>query len=160
MYRLALASARPRAITVRSAVATARVLCVGKARSGEREEPHGDARRREASGASPGNIPAPRVRYDLPGLGRAAVRARDRRRDVGLPDEATAARVLRAVVRTPRSAKAPLVGQVVLALRSGLGLRHRGGGRLAPEEGPTTRRATAVARFALSIGSDAHVVYL
>src|SRR3954447_8280179 len=153
MYRLALASARPRAITVRSAVATARVLCVGKARSGEREEPHGEAKRRSSSGASPGMIPAPGVGYDLPGLGRAAVRARDRRRDVGLPDEATAARVLRAVGRSPRSAEAPLVGQVVL--RFGRGLRHRGG-RLATKEGPTTGRATAVARFALSIGSDAH----
>src|SRR3954468_8399599 len=95
------------------------------------------------------------VGYDLPGLGRAAVRARDRRRDVGLPDEATPARVLRTVVRTPRSAEAPLVCQVVLAPGGGLGLRHRSGGRLAPEEGPTTGRATAVARFALSIGSDA-----
>src|SRR4051794_31848912 len=105
-------------------------------------------------------FPAPGVGDDLPGLGGAAVRARDRRRDVGLPDEATSARVLRAVVRAPRSAEAPLVGQVVLGPGCGLGLRHRGGGRLAPEEGPTTRRATAVARFALSIGSDAHVVYL
>src|SRR3954468_13378320 len=95
------------------------------------------------------------VGYDLPGLGRAAVRARDRRRDVGLPDEATPARVLRAVVRAPRSAEAPLVGQVVLGAGGELGVRH-GGGRLAPEDGPATRRATAVARIALSIGSDAH----
>ena len=76
-------------------------------------------------------------------------------RDVGLPDEATAARVLRAVVRAPRSAEAPLVRQVVLGFGGGLGLRHRGG-LLATKEGPATSRATAVARFALSIGSDAH----
>src|SRR3954451_1045801 len=102
--------------------------------------------------------PAPGVGDDLPGLGGAAVRARDRRRDVGLPDETTPERVLRAVVPAPRSAEAPLVGEVVVLLGGGLGLRH-GGGRLAPEKGPATGRATAVARFALSIGSDAHVVY-
>src|SRR4051794_41862523 len=73
-------------------------------------------------------FPAPGVGDDLPGLGGAAVRARDRRRDVGLPDEATPARVLRTVVRTPRSAEAPLVCQVVLAPGGGLGLRHRSGG--------------------------------
>src|SRR3954462_1479380 len=99
-------------------------------------------------------FPAPGVGDDLPGLGRAAVRARDRRRDVGLPDEATPARVLRAVVRAPRSAEAPLVRQVVRGFGGGLGLHHRGG-LLATKEGPATGGATAVARIALSIGSDA-----
>jgi len=87
------------------------------------------------------------------------MRARDRRRDVGLPDEATPARVLRAVVRAPRSAETPLVEELVLPFGGegfGRGLRHIRGGRLAPEEGSTTRRATAVARIALSIDSDAH----
>src|SRR5690242_21651729 len=130
-------------MTVRSAVATGRLL-----RSG----------RGGASGASPGSSTAPAGGRSLPGLGRAAVRARDRRRDVGLPDEATPARVLRTVVRTPRSAKAPLVEKLVL--RAGgagfrVGLCHLGGRRLTPEGGLPTKRATAVARFALSI-SDAH----
>ena len=75
--------------------------------------------------------------------------------------EATPARVLRAVIRTPRSAKAPLVEEIVL--RAGgagfrFGLRHLGGRGLAPEDGLPTKRATAVARFALSIRSDAHRV--
>src|SRR3954468_20492467 len=94
-------------------------------------------------------FPAPGVGDDLPGLGGAAVRARDRRRDVGLPDEATAARVLRAVARASRGAQPALVEQVVLGGR-GLGLVHRGGSRLAPEDGPATGGPAAAARFTLS----------
>src|SRR3954465_10954537 len=85
-------------------------------------------------------FPAPGVGDDLPGLGGAAVRARNRRRDVGLPDEATTARVLRAVARAPRGPQPALVEQVVVLGGRGLGLLHRGGGRLAAEDRPATGR--------------------